>query len=286
MSCLGFSSFGQNRVKLFTFYNKETTEPEGYVADFCPIERRITVCRIDGVYSSKYLNFIRIDRGSRLRNDRICCACGISIPGEAAAYLSYAPDPCIPLSQLEITTHPGVTERNRDLIELASQIRRGVSSDPTLKEALLREQFAWLDRIAEHHWKGETKLDRTALVFGFASLVLFFGGLFVVTKFVPQNRRLDGIGIMFCVGLALLIATSVVFFLAPQRTMTRRVLPLVAMALEPLRPSDEQLVQVFVVMRAEGFKYATKFKPAKVLAAIRSGQSQGWANLKGSGLKS
>lgn len=258
------------QLKFLTFYNKETSLPKGYVADFCPIERKVTACRIEAVHSSRYLNLVRLERGPHVRNDRFCCSCGIALPGESFPYLTIDRESPAAIGVLEEKTNPGVSERNRDLIQLREQIERGGPVDPELKNALLKEQFAWLEKIAVGHWEGETKLDRFSLLFALSSAVFFFAGMAVVVQFVPEHRRLDAVGIGFGAGLLLLVLNAGIFFLAPRRALMKSVLPLTAFALRPLQPTLAELDVILAEMRDEGFRYATKVNSRHLLRIIQS----------------
>jgi hypothetical protein len=255
-------------MKALTFYDKETPYPLGFVADFCPIERVITVERVDAIHASRYLSFLKIDRGPLLRRDRTCCSCGITIPDERHVYAALASAPEEDVAALEEKTNPGVTDRYHDLIALSFEIENGEEVDPETKTELLKEQFAWLERIAAQHWAGETKLDRFSVMVGLASLALWFASLVIVTKTVPEASRLDAIGWVFGAGLLLFIVNAIVFFLAPRRALRKHVLPLIAKALRPLRPSPEELDDLLAAMHAEGFRYATKIKRDELLKLL------------------
>lgn len=256
-------------MKILHVYTKEVNRTLGWVADFCPVEREVTCCRIESVQQARFLTFIPIDRGSVVRRERICCSCAITIPNETRGYRALTSDRTLPLAALEAATNPGISEENRDLIELAREVQRGGSVDPDLKRALLKEQFAWLDRIAAQHWRGETKLDRTSVVMSVGSLVVFFGGLAIPLNGLSESRRLDAIGLWFGFGLLLFIANAVVFFLAPRRALRQHVLPILAIALRPLNPSASELNSIMDQMRAEGFHYATRIKSVEVLQILR-----------------
>lgn len=89
-----------------------------------------------------------------------------------------------------------MSERNRDFTELRHDIERGSRVDPDLKSALLKKQFTWFERIAAQQWTGETKLDRFSVVFRLVSLAVLFAGLVITSKLLPEQRRLDVIGVV------------------------------------------------------------------------------------------
>jgi hypothetical protein len=257
-------------MKLLTFYDKEISYPLGYVADFCPIEREITVERIDAVHASRYLTFVRLDRGALVRHDRVCVSCGLTIPDERYIYPELAPTAVAALADLEARTNPGVSERNRDLIVLHREIARGAHFDREIKTALLKEQFALLDQIAETHWSGQTNLDRTSLTVGLLSVALSFGSLVFSSKLPTEEQRMAALPYAGALILGLIIVSAVVFFLGPRRVVNRQVLPIMAAALRPLKPSQPELDALLVEMRAEGFRHATKVKSGRLLKLIQA----------------
>jgi len=259
--------------QLIFHYQKETPFEVGYVADFCVIERKITVQRVQAIHASHYVMFFRILRGPAVRHDRTCCGCGMVVPTGELKYASFEAEASWSIDALEIRTNPGVAERYRELIEFGREIARGTTIDPELKLALLKEQFALMEGIAAQQWRGETRLDRTSVVWAAASTALFFGGIVITGELGPQSERLDAIGWIFGAGLLLMIANAVVFFRAPGRALRRKVLPLLVAALRPLRPSREELDQLLAQMRVEGFAHATKVKSAELVELIEREQT-------------
>ena len=255
-------------MKYLFLYRKETSRPKGYVADFCVIERAVTTCRIDSVRSSRYLNFFRIGDGDFIRNDRVCCSCGFVTPGEITEYRNLVLERREPDDNLEQETNPGVSKRHSDLIQLRKRIESGLAVDAELKTSLLKEQFLWLERVAKLYWTSETKLDRVSFLFGLFSLLGWFGALIAVSKFVRQEGRLDAVGICFLVGLGLLILNAVIFFLGPRRMIGKHVIPLIAAALRPLKPSSDEVRAILAQMKTEGFRYSTKVPVRRLMTAI------------------
>ncbi len=251
------------------FYRKETPYLIGYVADFCPIEREIKTCAISAVHSSGYLSFACIIKGDLLRRDRRCCSCGIVIPDEKAAYIGMVSDRHTQSRVLEEKTNPDVFERHRGLIELHRRIESGLPVDEELKRSLLKEQFLWLEQIAAQVWTSETKLDQFSALSAILSFVVWLTVLVAVTKTVQEGRRLDAIGWVFGFGLVLLVFSAAIFFLAPRRSVGKRVVPLLAAALRPLNPSKSDIETVLSQMRAEGFRYSTRVPINRIMEELQ-----------------
>ena len=262
-------------MHLLFHYRKATPTCRGYVADFCPIERMVTAQRIDTIHEAHYLTFVRIAEGEVLRLERTCLSCGVTLAESAPEYAELAPSPGVDLATLEAGTNPGVSERNRELIRLREEIEGGAAVAPALKEALLKEQFAILEQIAEQQWRGQTKADRTSVGWAAASIAGWFAAVMATRHVTGESRWMDAIGWLMGGALLLIVVNAVIFFRAPARELRRKVLPLIAAALRPLRPTREEIEQLFRHLREEGFNYATKVKAGEVMALVAKARPVG-----------
>lgn len=224
----------------------------GSVADFCPVCRALRAFRIVQVERTTELLHVPLSRtplGLFLR----CRSCDARIAADAKAYAEFAAENEDDLETLIATTRPDLREARAERLALEERLRRSPAGlEPAERADLLFEPFQALEGMVRDRVKEGMHFDvRSALGCGGALLALI-AGPWISRKLPPSWQWLVAatIGLAFALGLYTLFE----FFRNPGRSAGQRVLPLLARALAPLKPLDEELALCLFHCRREGWR--------------------------------
>ena len=239
----------------------------GSVADFCPICRALRAFRIVEIERATevlHVPLIRTPLGRFLR----CLSCDARIAADAEQYAAFAAADEDDLETLIATTRPDLREARAERLALEERLRRSSAGlAPAERADLLFEPFQALEGMVRDRVKQGMFFDvRSALGCGGALLALL-AGPWISRRLPPSWQWLVAatLGLAFALGLYTLFE----FFRNPGRSAGQRVLPLLARALAPLKPLDEELALCLFHCRKEGWRIGRVVRSGPLRAELQ-----------------
>lgn len=241
----------------------------GQVADFCPICRKTTAFTLVRVGSAGHVYYISSGEGELVGHERACTECGTTLRAEPATYAGVG-KARTPLAELVAQTYPGIDDARSERFALEARIAgdlQSLSADE--RGALIREPFMVLSGKVEEHFS-TTHLDKEMLLAIVAALVLLVVGPASLHGLMPEEE-----GTLFLVfgliGLALVVWQGIQ---SGQRFMRKAILPQLARALHPLRPTQGELDEVRSALRTHGHKLGRRLRTEDLMAQLERRESR------------
>lgn len=255
---------------MFVVWGKKKVEKKlGYVAEFCPICRKITAFKLIGAGLIGHLYFIPIGRATLNEHRAQCQECFSSKKVKPFAYKSYARNCNMEIDELEKETFPDIRNFYAEQLNTEEKIRRKEVFSKDERQKMLEAPFFYLapeleSKYADKPWDKES-------VFGCLGTLIIPPLLVVigVNLFKSENLKdISGISalVLFATGL---ITTVMLNMLSPSRYMKRRIYPALGLALRPLKPSEEEIKQCLEKLKAAGYLIGKKIKFHKLWNEIQ-----------------
>jgi len=238
----------------------------GHVADFCPMCRAPKGFELTRVGSARHVYYITAGEGALVGFERTCWDCGTALQAEPATYATIAKSR-LPLAELIRATFPNLAFARSEPVALAERIRRDPASLPAEQRlALVRQPFVLLSpkvekRLAATHVDKEIALSLVGVV-AFWAFVLP-----PLMRALPPQLADAAFVLFVLLGIAAVVWQ---FIGSTRRFMKREILPVLAGALAPLRPSESEIAAVLAELKRLRHKIGSKARPADVLAQIGS----------------
>jgi hypothetical protein len=235
----------------------------GQVADFCPICRTTTAFTLMRVGSASHVYYISSGEGELVGHERSCTTCSTTLRADPARYGGVG-KARTPLPELIAQTHAGIGEVLSERFALEARIAGDLPSlSADEREALIREPFMVMSGRVEEHFS-TTHIDKEMGLAIVAALALLILGPASLHGLMPNEE-----GTLFLIfagiGLALVVWQGI---LSGQRFMHRAILPPLARALHPLRPTEAELEAVRSALRVHGHKLGRRLRTADLLAHL------------------
>jgi hypothetical protein len=268
---------------IFIWGKKHVLRGLGYVADFCPVCRDLRTFKMQRLGLAGHFYYVSLGEGQLVGHIRTCDVCGIELQGDPQVYKSLHKQK-LPPAELCLLTRPDWRESRAPRLaaerELASPFGK---LPPEWRGVLLREPFDLVGARVEERF-ASSKLDwQTALgVVGFIAMLVVAGKL--SDAYMQQSGAIWITALVL--GLALVLSQAL---LARRRWMRKNVLPVLTLALRPLKPSEAELREMLDKMKAEGRMIGRKLDVRLLLAelqrtgAVSSGGLVDAADLRASG---
>jgi hypothetical protein len=235
----------------------------GYVADYCPICRAKRIFELQEVRSASHVYYISLSRGQLVGHERRCAECGTSFKATTAAYAGVSKVRAS-LDELERHTYPGLDAAIKDQVSLDERIRRQRLT-PGERQSLIRAPFIFLSP------KVERRFAATHVDAGVGLALAAAVALLVLAEPVGKLLLPDAPEILVLVVLATgigLVAWQVVA--SGSRFMKREVVPVLATALKPLQPTQEEIELVLGELRKVKQKIGRKLRAADLLESLQT----------------
>jgi len=231
--------------------------PVGHVADFCPICRAqkpfalVHVGMVDHVYS------VSTGTSDLVGYERICADCATAIPTDIARYSAVAPRRA-PLDELKAQTFPNLDAAVKDLLAAQHRAKR---------DALIKEPFLLLSPKVEQRF-AQTQIGPGAgIAMVVAILLVFVAAPRLIESAVLPNTGPEAVFGGFAVlGLALVVWEIIA---SGSRFMRREVVPVLAKALKPLRPTQQEIDAALMELKDLKQKIGRKVRAPDLLEQIR-----------------
>lgn len=250
---------------MFIVWGKKAVHRQlGHAADFCPMCRCASAFAVRRIGMAGHVYYVSLGEGELVGFDRTCGTCGTAYPADPAHYKTLAKKPG-ELAALIRDTFPGLAEAWKERLALEEKVRHQpaeLSSDE--RGALIREPFLRLSpkvesRFATTHFDKET---------GYAALgaMVLIGAMPSVAGAIAPAHEGPAFLTALSVGCGLVVWQIA---LSGRRYMQREILPTLARALAPLRPTLQELGHVLSEMKQHRYKIGSKLSAADVTAALR-----------------
>ncbi|MBN1916931.1 MAG: hypothetical protein JW889_03395 [Verrucomicrobia bacterium] len=249
----------------------------GYVADFCAVCRAIRPFQVSDIKLAHHFFFVPITAGTTTGQMRTCTVCGQQAFPEPDTYTDFVDDAHADIDTLVQRTNPTLFDDQTDRMLLEEKLKQ-FPDQITAGErtALLVEPFMALSGQVERRFAP----GGCANVLGSLALVvaLFLACLWIVYSDETTGGMYALVTAGGVVGALLLIYALWTFATSSRRYMNGRVVPLLARALVPLKPTESELTEILATLKADGHKIAKKLKARWIMneldsADIRANQS-------------
>lgn len=250
---------------MFIVWGKKAVHRKlGFAADFCSICRCARSFAVRRIGMAGHVYYVSLSEGELVGFDRTCDTCGTSYPADPANYKTLSPTPG-ELATLIRATFPGLAEAWKERLALEDKVRNQptqLSGDE--RSALIREPFLRLSpkvesRFAATHFDKET---------GFAALgaLVLIGAMPSVAEAIAPAHAGPAFLTALTVGCGLVVWQMA---LSGRRYMQREIVPTLARALLPLRPTPREVDTVRSEMKQHRYKMGTKLIAADLATALR-----------------
>ncbi|WP_457423800.1 hypothetical protein [Roseateles sp. P5_E7] len=235
----------------------------GHVADFCPICRTTRAFKLVRVGSAGHVYYISSGEGELLGHERACTECGTTLRADPSTYASVA-KARTPLPELIAQTYPSIQDALSERFALESRVAVDLHSlSVDERGALIREPFMVLSGKVEERFS-TTHIDKEMALAIVAALVLLIVGPASLHGLMPGEE-----GSLFLIfgilGLGLVVWQGIQ---SGRRFMQKAVLPLLARALHPLRPTEAELDSMCSALRVHGHKLGRRMRTADLMSHL------------------
>jgi hypothetical protein len=238
----------------------------GYVADFCPICRQNRPFSVFRVGKAAHLYFISFGNGNLVGHLAECQTCHSDLSVNPNLYQTISKNSSAELKSLIQETFPSITQHYQERLEVEEDIRR----NPRLLSAetranLIEEPFLIFSPAVEAQLSSDMHFDREG---GFACLFTIVV-LILLTSFLSSIPD-ELVGWGFLIVFSGFIYTIVQLFLANQRYLQRKVVPLLVRCLKPLNPSLDELQTCLDKLATQKLRLGRRLKAQQLITAIEN----------------
>jgi hypothetical protein len=231
--------------------------PVGHVADFCPICRAQKAFALIHVGMVNHVYSVSTGTSELVGYERVCTDCATAIPTDITRYSSIAPK-AAPLSELKGRTFPKLDAAVNDL--LAAQQK-------TARPALIKEPFLLLSPKVEQRFAQTQIGPGVGLAIVAAVLLLLVAApRFIESAVLPSVSPEAVFGGFAVLGIALVVWQLIA---SGSRFMRREIVPVLALALTPLRPTQHELDVALEELKVVKQKIGRKVSAPDLLEQIQ-----------------
>ena len=236
----------------------------GYVAHFCPICRAPKPFEIRRVGSAGHIDYVSFGSGALVGYERTCQECGTSLQAEPADHAAIA-QRLAPLPELVRETFPQLEQVFAARLALEEQVRFNPASlSPDDRQALIRGPFLLMSaRVDQRFARTHIDIGIGLAIAGAIALTMFGPGL--VQLLAPGADDGPLVLIFLAIGLAAIVWQAAA---ARPRFVRRAVLPVLARALRPLKPTRHELEAIVAELGQLKHKMARRIDVAELQAQL------------------
>lgn len=230
----------------------------GFVAEYCPICRTFTPFKVFRVGLAKHLYYIfTFGEGELVGHIAKCQCCDNAMNVNATGYVEIAKWYDGQLEGLIQKTFPNIREVYAERLELEKRIQQQIQEGNVgNREELLLEPFQHLANQVEARYANSTQFDRESGIGCVVTFILIII-VFATTLYIwhSDERAMNAGWTVFWVGV---IYTFIQTQLGPGRYIRRKIVPNLAHALAPLKPTKQELSLCLAKLANAGFKIGKK----------------------------
>jgi hypothetical protein len=235
----------------------------GYVADFCPMCRTPRIFKLRRVGVARHVYYVSFGEGELAGYQRTCEECGISLDAKATIYASVADKPA-PLPQLITQTFPNLAQAYQPTLALEERVRNSLSSlTPEERRVLIRNPMLLLSPRVEKRF-ASTHMDADVGYTILALVAALFGGSYVLKRLFPDSLEMSMLAILV-VGMIIVVWQ---ISQAGKRYMRSQIVPVLATALRPLKPTEGEVTAALEELKKLRHKIGSKLKVNELMEAL------------------
>lgn len=247
---------------LIVWGKKITKKRLGHVADFCPLCRELRSFSMINVRRVPHLYFISLGSGESVGHYRTCDSCSVMLGAQVGQYASVSRAKGQDVVELAMATNPNVDEVYAERFQLEERLAAGrLSAEERIE--LLAEPFVLVNPLVEERAKS-IHIDLVTGVVMLATVGAAFAVFAAANQGAGQTQTTISIIAVALGAVIILIA----MFDDRRRYVRHRIVPILARALDPLKPSAEELVDIVARLKKTKLRIARSVKPHQVYAAM------------------
>lgn len=224
---------------LIIYGKKKKLVFKGFVADWCPMCRKICSFRLNEVRMVRHIYFASIGSGEPAGFEKECLTCHSCFDAERSLYRPNL-NPGLPLDKLEKQTFPNLREHYKDEIELETRKRNGALGPEEKVSALCQiiaiecynyETFLTNGAFAPNDLKFGCLIPVAVMIVSILGITIF--GKSSISSFLALTFMLAGIG-----GLLAYISLR----LTARRRFAKNIsAPRIAAAFRSIKPNQKEI---------------------------------------------
>ena len=237
----------------------------GFISDFCPLCRDITMFRIDRLGIAGHLYYISVGQGEFVGHIKKCLGCKTSLNGNPDIYREISKKRLEP-SELQRLTFPNIQTHYAERLKLEQMLRHSPSSVPSdTRSALIKEPFQLLNPSVEKRFSAMQIDVETALTL-MSAVVLVPTFWALCNHFIPAYEGAF-LSVLLLIGIGAVTAQG---FLQTGRYFNNKVFPVLVPALKPLRPTAVEITAVIAELKKADLKFGKKLKQKALVDRLNS----------------
>lgn len=237
----------------------------GYVADFCHLCREVRAFELTRVGLAGHFYYISLTQGDLVGHERKCKTCGTEFNCKPEIYARPSKE-LLPVRELIRLTFPNLATYHAARFALEKAIRdpfKKISAADRL--ALIKEPFTLLSNKAEAHFRA-SYFDHQSIAAFFVAVIIGGAPAAGLVALLPDFEAAILIGdlIVACV------AAWAWGFWTRKKFVRREIIAPLALALQPLKPTRDEIAGVLKDLKALGLRIGKRIRPDMVMAALQS----------------
>jgi hypothetical protein len=213
-------------IGFITWGTKTKLRKVGYVADFCPICRRVTPFLLLKITSVKHIQDISFGQGETVGYTARCRCCPLPILTDIGRYQSTNPQLPPDLDTLIVNTFPAVNEHHRDRLALEREIKIDPTGlPPQTRSVLIDEPFSLLSP----HRPAQRLVDESDFAWFWPIVTIA-----IACMAISQGSK--------AIGISLTAVVCLIYFTVRSNSRQRVIRAMLANALAPLKPTPEEVL--------------------------------------------
>lgn len=236
----------------------------GYVADLCKMCGDIKPFQLRRVGLASHVYYVTTSQGDFVQNEGVCTSCKTVVATDIRKYAAIGRD-MAPVAELVPNTYPGLPAIAADFLALKEKARSNPAQlTPSQRQDMLAAPFLMLSPKVEAYYSS-VKLDK---VVGWSMLGVV-GSLMIVPAVLSalMPGKPEGLLIYFAL-CAVFILWQMAF--VGRRYVRGQIVPQLADALRPLKPSAGEVRTILDSLRKHKHKLGEKLTPAELLDYLKT----------------
>jgi len=248
---------------------KRVEKKLGYVAELCPICRAPRVFEVKRIGLASHIYFVSFGEGRLAGHSGRCQQCATLIPIDGSKFVRFEESRVDDIEKLVQLTYPSFHSDYQERLEIEDRLKRSEPVALPNREKWLMESFEILSMDVEER-VANTRFDKASGIGCAVSAVVFSflccGSFAVGEEGLLRDVIHIGMGAVAIIGL---IYTVVQLLLAPSRYVQRDIVPRLARALRPMKPTRAEISACIATMRSKGHRIGRMINEEPLWTAIQ-----------------
>jgi hypothetical protein len=241
---------------MFIFWGTKVVRKRvGFVADFCPICRSPQAFKLNRVGAASHVYNLSFGGGKLIGHEIQCLKCGTALETDPIKYATHS-EKQGSIPELIDLTFPRLSDVHKDKLTLENKIKSNpLSLTPEERREQLFTPFLLVSPKVEQRYSA-THIDKE-------SWLVILGTIILAALVPKQAQSLLGIEagtiLLFILGLGFIMFIYQLA-ISGRRYMRKQIIPTVAKALAPIKPTQDELKATLLELKRIGHKVGKKLK--------------------------